>query len=69
MYGFRAKKHCRLKAYKDKEHKHQFVVGHNANLDRVEDLSMRALIGRFEYIQMNKDDLMAWDLAHWKPLR
>ena len=37
-------------------------------LDRVSELSHRALIGRLEYVNMNKDEWVAWVTVHSKSI-
>ena len=50
------------------DHKCGFVVGRAIMLDRVSKLCHRALIGRFEYYLMNKEEWVAWATLHWKPI-
>ena len=46
----------KAKAYNTLEGKLRFVVGRDIYMDRVEALSHRALIGRLEYVSMEKKD-------------
>ena len=48
---------CRkAKAYKTMEGKLRYVVGRDIYMDRVEALSRHALIGRLEYVSLEKKD-------------
>ena len=60
---------CRrkAKAHKILEGKLRYVVGLDIYLDRVEALCSRALIGKLEYVSMDKKDWFAWATEHWKP--
>ena len=42
-------------------------MGRDLYLDRVEALCAHALIGRLEYVSMDKKDWFAWATEHWKP--
>ena len=46
----------KAKAFKTLEGKLCYVVGRDIYMDRVEALSRRALIGRLEYVSMDKKD-------------
>ena len=46
----------KAKAYKTIEGKLRYVVGRDIYMDRVEALSHHALIGRLEYVSMEKKD-------------
>ena len=37
-------------------------------MDMVESLSMRALVGNFEYIKISLSTILAWIREVWKPL-
>ena len=43
------------------------MVGRDIYMDRVEALSRRALIGRLEYVSMEKKDWFSWASEQWKP--
>ena len=57
----------KAKAYKTMEGKLRYVVGRDIYLDRVEALSRCALIGRLEYVSMEKKDWLSWATEFWKP--
>ena len=57
----------KAKAYKILEGKLRYVVGRDIYLDKVEALSRRALIGRLEYVSMEKKDWFSWETEHWNP--
>ena len=57
----------KAKAYKILEGKLRYVVGRDIYMDRVEALSRRALIGRLEYVSMEKKDWFSWASEYWKP--
>ena len=50
----RFQKRRKAKTYKNLEGKLRYVVGRDIYMDRVEALSRRALIGRLEYVSMEK---------------
>ena len=43
------------------------MVGRDIYMDRVEALSRRALIGRLEYVSLEKKDWVSWATEYWKP--
>ena len=57
----------KAKAYKVLEGKLRYVVGWDIYMDRVEALSRHALIGRMEYVSMDKKDWVSWASVYWKP--
>ena len=60
-------RHRKAKAYKTLEGKVRYVVGKDIYMERVEALSRRALIGRMEYVSMEKKDWLSWATEFWKP--
>ena len=42
-------------------------MGRDTYLDRAKALCACALIGRLEYVSMEKKDWFAWATEHWKP--
>ena len=57
----------KAKAFKTLEGKLRYVVGRDIYMERVEALSRRALIGRLEYVSMEKKDWLSWATEFWKP--
>ena len=57
----------KAKAHKVLKGKLRYVVGWDIYLDRVEALCSRVLIERLEYASMDKKELFAWEIEHWKP--
>ena len=57
----------KAKAFKTLEGKLRYVVGRDIYMERVEALSHRALIGRMEYVSMEKKDWLSWATEFWKP--
>ena len=55
----------RLKMYKANDGLDRFEFGIYVNLDRVEMLSICALVERVEYAKLNKGDLQAWVNKFW----
>ena len=50
----RAHSRRKLKAFKVKLELDEFIVGRDITLEKVDGLSKRALVGRMEYVKMNR---------------
>ena len=55
------------KSHKILEGKLRYVVGRDIYFNRVENLCSRALIGRIEYVAMDKKEWFEWATKQWKP--
>lgn len=57
LTGERARVHRRLKAYKEREGLARVKLREDVNMDRVEMLSKRALVGRLKHVKLNRGEL------------
>ena len=52
------------KLYKEKEDLPTYVLGKDVNMEKVANLSIISLIGDWEYIHMNIDEMVCWVSNH-----
>jgi len=68
LSGCRARAKRALKVFRVKSSKKLLVLGKDIKIDRVESLSLRALVGRLGYVSMNTMEVLRWINEVWKPL-
>ena len=54
------------KLYKEKEDLPTYVLGKDVNMEKVANLSIISLIGRWEYIHMNIAEMVCWASNHYR---
>ena len=54
--------------FKVKNRVDDFTIGGDITLKKVEGLAKRALVGRMEYLKMNRVEMLKWVTENWKHL-
>ena len=65
LTGDRVQLRRQLKAYEVNEGSARFEMGVDVNVDRVEMLSKRAIVGTVEFAKLNINELLTWVNKHW----
>lgn len=66
--GSGARQRRRQKALKARDGLEQFFIEEDSNLDRIELLARRAIVGRMEFTSGSKEELLEWVNKQWTPL-
>ena len=57
----------KLKFERVKKGKPLCVLGRDVTMDMVSVLSQRDLVGKFEFIKLNRNEILDWIQCKWKP--
>ena len=56
------------KSIKVRKYFESLTIGRDFTLKKLESLSNHAVVGRLEYVKMNRLEMIDWVTTNWKPL-